>query len=260
MMKRQDPTFRAVESEETGQTLISGMGELHLEVIRHRLERDFRLKCRVHKPRVSYKETLGRAARVSGEANRQVAGQTFVATVTIRGEPTGDQGPVTVEQGWFPESDSLSAIAATMTESVRESAERGGLKGCPLWGVRIVVLESPVPEPVPGDVAIRIAAADAIENLLQQAGTVLLEPVMKVEVTVPEEHLGDVINDLQQRRAIITATEIRGGATVLTAEAPLASMFGYSAAMRSASQGRASFTMAPLKYGPAPAETAEAFM
>jgi elongation factor G len=109
-------------------------------------------------------------------------------------------------------------------------------------------------------VAIRIAAADAIENMLNAAGTVLLEPVMRVEVSVPEEHLGDVINDLQQRRAIITATEIRGPATVLTAEAPLASMFGYSAAVRSVSQGRASFTMAPLKYGPAPAETAEAFM
>ncbi|MFM1903206.1 MAG: hypothetical protein RLZZ440_1106 [Planctomycetota bacterium] len=260
MMKRQDPTFRAVESEETGQTLISGMGELHLEVIRHRLQRDFNLKCRVHKPRVSYKETLGGAATVSGEANRQVAGQTLVATVTIRGEPTGGQAPVTVEQGWFPEAESLAALAATMTEAVRESAERGGLKGCPLWGVRIVVLESPIPEPPPGDVAVRIAAADAIENLLQKAGTVLLEPVMKVEVTVPEEHLGDVINDLQQRRAIITATEIRGGATVLTAEAPLASMFGYSAAVRSVSQGRASFTMAPLKYGPAPAETADAFV
>ena len=147
-----------------------------------------------------------------------------------------------------------------MTEAVRESAELGGLKGCPLCGVRILVLESPIPDPPPGDIAIRIAAADAIERLLQKAGTVLLEPVMRVEVTVPEEHLGDVINDLQQRRAIITATEIRGGATVLTAEAPLASMFGYSAAVRSVSQGRASFTMAPLKYGPAPAETAEAFM
>ncbi len=260
MMKRQDPTFRAVESEETGQTLISGMGELHLEVIRHRLQRDFNLKCRVHKPRVSYKETLGRAVTVSGESNRQVAGQALVATVTLRGEPTGEQTPVTVEQGWFPESDALAAIAATMTEAVRESAERGGLKGCPLWGVRIVVLASPIPEPPPGEVAIRIAAADAIENLLQEASTVLLEPVMKVEVTVPEEHLGDVINDLQQRRAIITATEIRGGATVLTSEAPLASMFGYSAAVRSVSQGRASFTMAPLKYGPAPAETADAFV
>jgi elongation factor G len=260
MMKRQDPTFRAVESEETGQTLISGMGELHLEVIRHRLERDFNLKCRVHKPRVSYKETLGKAVKVKGEINRQVGGQNLVATVTLRAEPIADQAPPIVEQGWFPESDSLAALAALMTQSVRESAERGGLKGCPLWGVKITVLESPIPDPLPSDVAIRMAAAEAIDRLLDAAGTVLLEPVMRVEVSVPEEHLGDVINDLQQRRAIITNTEIRGGVNVLTAEAPLASMFGYSAAVRSVSQGRASFTMAPLKYGPAPAETADAFV
>jgi len=260
MMKRQDPTFRAVESEETGQTLISGMGELHLEVIRHRLERDFNLKCRVHKPRVSYKETLGKAVKVKGEINRQVGGQNLVATVTLRAEPIADQAPPIVEQGWFPESESLAAMAALMTQSVRESAERGGLKGCPLWGVKITVLESPIPDPPPSDVAIRMAAAEAIDRMLEAAGTVLLEPVMRVEVSVPEEHLGDVINDLQQRRAIITATEIRGGVNVLTAEAPLASMFGYSAAVRSVSQGRASFTMAPLKYGPAPAETADAFV
>ena len=260
MMKRQDPTFRASESEDTGQTLISGMGELHLEVIRHRLEREFNLHCRVHKPRVSYKETLSGAATVSGESNRQVAGQALVATVTITGEPTGDQSGVTVEQGWFPEGDQQAAIAAAMTEAVRESVERGGLKGCPLWGVRIVVGESPLPEPLPGEIAIKIAAADAIEQLLERAGTVLLEPIMRVEVSVPEDHLGDVINDLQQRRAVITATEIRSGMNLLTAEAPLAGMFGYSAAVRSVSQGRASFTMAPLKYGPAPAETAAAYV
>jgi elongation factor G len=260
MMKRQDPTFRALESEETGQTLISGMGELHLEVIRHRLERDFNLRCRVHKPRVSYKETLARAVTVTGQVNRQVAGQTLVASVTIHAEPTSDQSAVTVEQGWFPEAEGTASLAAVMTQSVRESAERGGLKGCPLWAVRIVVLESPLPEPLPTEVAIRMAAADAIERLLNEAGTVLLEPVMRVEVTVPEDHLGDVINDLQQRRAIITNTEIRGGMNVLTAESPLASMFGYSAAVRSVSQGRASFTMSPLKYGPAPAETADNFM
>ena len=260
MMKRQDPTFRAIESEETGQTLISGMGELHLEVIRHRLERDFNLTCRVHKPRVSYKETIERPATVAGSINRQVGGQNLVATVTLRAEPVDEQATVTVEQGWFPESESLAAMAALMTQSVRESAERGGLKGCPLWGVRIVVLESPIPDPPPSDVAIRMAAAEAIDRLLDAAGSVLLEPVMRVEVTVPEEHLGDVINDLQQRRAIITNTEIRSGMNVLTAEAPLASMFGYSAAVRSVSQGRASFTMAPLKYGPAPAETADAFV
>ena len=260
MMKRQDPTFRAIESEETGQTLISGMGELHLEVIRHRLERDFNLHCRVHRPRVSYKETLLRAATVSGSINRQVGGQTLVATVTIAGAPTNEQTGVTVEQGWFPESEHLAGLAAAMTQAVRESAERGGLKGCPLWGVRIRVLESPIPDPPPSEVAIRMAGAEAIDRLLDAAGTVLLEPVMRVEVSVPEEHLGDVINDLQQRRAIITDTALRGSVTVLTAEAPLASMFGYSAAVRSASQGRASFTMAPLKYGPAPAETADAFV
>ncbi|MFM7034827.1 MAG: elongation factor G [Planctomycetia bacterium] len=260
MMKRQDPTFRAIESEETGQTLISGMGELHLEVIRHRLERDFNLHCRVHKPRVSYKETLAKAVTVTGDVDRQVAGQSLVATVTLRAEPIDDQAGPIVEQAWFPQSESLATLAALMTQSVRESAERGGLKGCPLWGMRIRVLESPIPDPPPGDVAVRMAAAEAIDRMLGAAGTVLLEPVMKVEVSVPEEHLGDVINDLQQRRAIITATEIRGGINVLTAEAPLASMFGYSAAVRSVSQGRASFTMAPLRYGPAPAETAEAFV
>ena len=260
MMKRQDPTFRAIESEDTGQTLISGMGELHLEVIRHRLKREFNLHCRVHKPRVSYKETLKKAVRVKGESNRQVAGQTLEATVTLAAEPTGQQAGIIVEQGWFPESEQLAEIARIMTESVRESAERGGLKGCPLWGVRISVLETTVPEPLPTDVAIRIAAADSIERMLTAAGTVLLEPVMRVEVSVPEEHLGDVINDLQQRRTIITATEIRSGMNLLTVEAPLAGMFGYSAAVRSVSQGRASFTMAPLKYGPAPAETAESFV
>jgi elongation factor G len=260
MMKRQDPTFRAVESEETGQTLISGMGELHLEVIRHRLERDFNLTCRVHKPRVSYKETLGRPVTVSATINRLVGGQTLQATVTLRAEPVEAQGGVTVEQGWFPESEALAALAATMTQSVRESAERGGLKGCPLWALRVVVLASPIPDPPPSDVALRMAAAEAVDRMLAEAGTVLLEPLMRVEVSVPEEYLGDVINDLQQRRGIITDTEIRGGVNVLTAEAPLASMFGYSAAVRSVSQGRASFTMAPLRYGPAPAQAAEAFV
>ena len=111
MMKRQDPTFRAIESEETGQTLISGMGELHLEVIRHRLEREFNLHCRVHKPRVSYKETLAKSVRVRGESNRQVAGQTLEATVALSAEPTGGQSGVTVEQGWYPESEQLAEVA-----------------------------------------------------------------------------------------------------------------------------------------------------
>ena len=260
MMKRQDPTFRAVESEETGQTIISGMGELHLEVIRHRLEREFNLHCRVHRPRVSYKETVARQVVVEGQSNRQIAGQTLFATVRLRAEPTEDQSAVQTVQEWFPQDASSSHVAAVMVTAIGESSERGGLKGCPLWSTRFTLLESPLPDPLPSDVAIRIAAADAVDKAIFEAGTVLLEPIMKLEVSVPEAHLGDVINDLQQRRAVITNTYLRAGVTVIEAESPLSSLFGYSAAVRSVSQGRASFTMSPLKYGPASAETAESFV
>ncbi|RLS31810.1 MAG: elongation factor G [Planctomycetota bacterium] len=260
MMKRQDPTFRAVESEETGQTIISGMGELHLEVIRHRLEREFNLHCRVHRPRVSYKETVARQVVVEGQSNRQIAGQTLFATVRLRAETTEDQSAVQTVQEWFPQDASSSHVAAVMVTAIGESTERGGLKGCPLWSTRFTLLESPLPDPLPSDVAIRIAAADAVDKAIFEAGTVLLEPIMKLEVSVPEAHLGDVINDLQQRRAVITNTYLRAGVTVIEAESPLSSLFGYSAAVRSVSQGRASFTMSPLKYGPASAETAESFV
>ena len=260
MMKRQDPTFRAVESEETGQTIISGMGELHLEVIRHRLEREFNLHCRVHRPRVSYKETVARQVVVEGQSNRQIAGQTLFATVRLRAEQTEDQSAVQTVQEWFPQDASSSHVAAVMVTAIGESTERGGLKGCPLWSTRFTLLESPLPDPLPSDVAIRIAAADAVDKAIFEAGTVLLEPIMKLEVSVPEAHLGDVINDLQQRRAVITNTYLRAGVTVIEAESPLSSLFGYSAAVRSVSQGRASFTMSPLKYGPASAETAESFV
>lgn len=260
MMKRQDPTFRAVESEETGQTIISGMGELHLEVIRHRLEREFNLHCRVHRPRVSYKETVARQVVVEGQSNRQIAGQTLFATVRLRAEPTEDQSAVQTVQEWFPQDASSSHVAAVMVTAIGESTERGGLKGCPLWSTRFTLLESPLPDPLPSDVAIRIAAADAVDKAIFEAGTVLLEPIMKLEVSVPEAHLGDVINDLQQRRAVITNTYLRAGVTVIEAESPLSSLFGYSAAVRSVSQGRASFTMSPLKYGPASAEIAESFV
>ena len=178
MMKRQDPTFRAVESEETGQTIISGMGELHLEVIRHRLEREFNLHCRVHRPRVSYKETVARQVVVEGQSNRQIAGQTLFATVRLRAEPTEDQSAVQTVQEWFPQDASSSHVAAVMVTAIGESTERGGLKGCPLWSTRFTLLESPLPDPLPSDVAIRIAAADAVDKAIFEAGTVLLEPIM----------------------------------------------------------------------------------
>ncbi len=260
MMKRQDPTFRAHENEETGQSIISGMGELHLEVIKHRLLRDFNLDVRVHKPRVSYKETVAKSAEAVGKCQRQVGGQVLFAEARVRITPRDNNKPGEAFTNWFSEDTAIRNAIAVLVAALKEHAEGGGLLGCPLWNCAVEVLERPFPDPMPGEVALRIAAADAFTKVLEAAGVVLMEPIMALEVTTPEDHLGDVINDLQQRRAIITSTQNRGATTVIEAEVPLATMFGYSAAVRSLSQGRATFSMEPLKYGPAPTEVQESFI
>ncbi|MDX1965037.1 MAG: elongation factor G [Pirellulales bacterium] len=260
MLKRQDPTFRALENEETGQTIISGMGELHLEVIKHRLLRDFKLDVKVHKPRVSYKETVNAAAEETGKCQRVVNGQSLFAECRVRITPASDDKPATVSTQWIAEDSHQKQCVYILQTALREHAEGGGLYGCPLYNCHLELLPTTLPEPLPNEVALRIAAADAFDRVLKSATVTLLEPIMKVEVTTPEDHVGDVINDLQQRRAMITGSQLRGPNTVLDAEAPLSAMFGYSMAVRSLSQGRASFTMEPLRYGPAPADVQESFM
>ncbi|MBU4397849.1 MAG: elongation factor G, partial [Planctomycetes bacterium] len=259
MMKRQDPTFRARENEETGQTLISGMGELHLEVIKHRLLRDYRLNVRVHKPRVSYRESIQQAVEVTGECHRNVAGQTLSAKVRIRMEPFAKGvKPVTVlvaPGGVLPEEFLTPAV-----EVLGEQGEGGGMLGFPLMRVKITVLGGEVHETGSTELAFRYAAGDAFEKALRAAGPVLLEPIMRIEVTVPEDFLGEIMGDLQQRRAIIVRTHVRGRDTVIEAHAPLANLFGYSNAMRGLSQGRATCTMEPHSYGPAPEQVLEGFM
>ena len=259
MMKRQDPTFRARENEETGQTLISGMGELHLEVIKHRLLRDFKLNVRVHKPRVSYRETIERAVNVWGECHRNIGGQMLSAKVHIHMEPfSKGTKPVVVVVApgiALPEEFLTPAV-----EVLSERGEGGGSLGFPLMHVKITVLGGEVHETGSNELAFRYAAGDAFEKGLREAGIVLLEPIMRLEVTVPEEHLGDIMSDLQQRRAIIVRTHTRGRNTVTEAHAPLASLFGYSSAMRGVSQGRATCTMEPHSYGPAPADVLGGFL
>ena len=260
MMKRQDPTFRARENEETGQTLISGMGELHLEVIKHRLLRDYRLNVRVHKPRVSYRETIQRAVEVTGECRRTLGGQPLWARLTVRLEPlAASPKPIVIPSREVAERLPPSYLNAAL-EVLSEHAEGGGTLGFPLMHVKVTVLSGEVHETESNDLAFRLAAADAFNKGLREGGIVLLEPIMRLEVTVPEENLGDIVSDLQQRRAVITRTQSRGRATVIDAQAPLASLFGYSNAMRGLSQGRATCTMEPSAYGPAPAEVLAGFM
>ena len=259
MLKRQDPTLRTRESEETGQTLISGMGELHLEIVKHRLLRDFNLNVKVHKPRVSYRETIQRAVEVTGTCQRQVGGAMQFAKVRLRLEPfDGGDKPVTVidaSKGKLSEPY-LNAVL----EYLRERGDGGGSFGYPLLKVKATVLGGEESETESNDIAFRVATADAFNIGLNDAGTVILEPIMRLEVTMPEEYFGDFVADLQQRRGNITQTHVRGNKTVIEARAPLAALFGYSNAMRSMSQGRATATMEPSGYGPAPPEVMEAMM
>jgi len=259
MMKRQDPTFRARENEETGQTLISGMGELHLEVIKHRLLRDYRMNVRVHKPRVSYRETIEKAVVVTGECHRNIGGQSLFARLTIRMEPFA-KGAKSVFVVVGPGITLPESYLAAALEVLEEHGQGGGSLGFPLMHVRMTVISGETHETESNELAFRFVAADAFEKGLRAAGIVLLEPIMRLEVTMPEDNLGDIVGDLQQRRAIITRTQNRGRTTVIEAHAPLANLFGYSSAMRGLSQGRATCTMEPHSYGPAPPEVLESFL
>jgi elongation factor G len=253
MLSRQDPTFRTQINEETGQTIISGMGELHLEVIRHRMERDFRLNVRVHKPRVSYRETVRQAKTAEGMFSRHSAGVTQYAKVRVRLEPHRGAESVSVENDMKPGAVAQS-VADLVEQAVLDEARGGGLLGYPLINVRIRIMDIEATELENPDVAYQAAAADAVRKGVTEAGVVLLEPIMKLEVVTPDEFLGNVHSDLMARRANIVGTEQRGDLQAITAEVPLASMFGYSTHVRSISQGRASYSMEPLKYEEAPPE------
>jgi elongation factor G len=259
LLRKQDPTFRAAENPETGQTLISGMGELHLEVIQHRLKRDFGLNVKVHKPRVSYRETVERPAEVVGECSRMIQGVHHAAKVRIRLEPFAKgMHPVTVTNAL--DHGLPSEMLTVVLDELESAGQGGGLLGFPLMRLKATVLGGEVHETDSSEIAFRSATSHAFDLALRAAGPVLLEPIMRLEISTPEEHVGDLVSDLQQRRAIIHHTESRGSDTVLHAEAPLANLFGYSSAMRSLSQGRASCSMEPSTYAPAPPDVAQKFM
>ena len=236
------------------------MGELHLEVKKHRLLRDYKLNVRVHKPRVSYRESIQKAVEVTGECHRTMSGQSHFARLTIRMEPY-PASPVPIA---VPTPDVAAALPPAFLnaamEVLSEKGQGGGMLGFPLMHVKTTVLSGQTHESESNELAFRLAAADAFDKGLREAGMVLLEPIMSIEVTVPDENLGDIVSDLQQRRAIITRTQSRGNGTVIEAQAPLASLFGYSNAMRELSQGRATCTMEPASYGPSPPDVLGSFM
>jgi elongation factor G len=255
-LAKQDPTFKAKVSEETGQTIISGMGELHLEIIRGKLVTEYNLNVKVHKPRVSYRETVKNAGNGTGEFQRAVQGQSQFARVGVRVEPFHGEAPVAVSWSLKP-GEVPPEAQRIVTEAVAEAAQSGGLFGYPLMHVRCVINDVGYREGESTEEALRAASAQAVQDALSKAEAALLEPVMKLEVVTPADFVGSIQADLNQRHARIVGSEHRGDLTVLTAEVALARMFGYSTHVRSLSQGRASYSMEPLKYDLAPPSVLE---
>ncbi len=259
MLSRSDPTFNFRNNEETGQLLISGMGELHLEVMCHRLERDMGVPVRVGRPRVAYREAITQTATADGQLIRQTGGKGQYAVVSLQVEPftplPGQESHAFESR--VPAGKLQPEYIRAAELGAREATYSGVLGAYPLINVKVTLLDGAEHAEDSSEVAFESAAAIAVHKALEQAGPVLLEPIMRVEVVTPEDYFGAINGDLMTRRAVITATTIRAGNHVIEAEAPLAAMFGYSTAVRSLSQGRASYSMEPLRYEKMPPSEAE---
>ncbi|MBC8208719.1 MAG: elongation factor G [Desulfobulbaceae bacterium] len=252
----EDPSFTITTNEDTGQTIISGMGELHLEIIVHRLLNEFKAAATVGKPQVSYKETIGAKSRAEGKFDHLTGAKGQYGHVIIEVEPlergTGFEFVNRVGGDQIP-PEFLGAIERGITDSL----DSGPLIGYPLTDLRVSLVGGSCHDEESTDMAFGVAAAMAIRRAGTEASPLLLEPVMDLEVVSPEDYLGEVMNDLSAKRAKVVGVEARLDLQVVKAEAPLTEMFGYSTSLRSATQGRANFTMHFLKYDVVPAVKAE---
>ena len=252
----EDPTFRVRTDEDTGQTVIWGMGELHLEILVDRMLREFRVQANVGKPQVGYRETITRSAKAEGRFIRQTGGRSQYGQVWLELEPLpqhkGFAFENAVQDGSIP-----APFLPAIEQGVRDSMESGILAGYPLVGIKARLLGGSYNEEESTEVAYRIAAATAFRNAIQQAEPILLEPVMSTEVVTPEDFTGDVIGDLNSRRAEITAMVPRGDMQAISCFVPLAQMFGYATDLRSLTQGRGTFTMEFAHYAELPQEIME---
>jgi elongation factor G len=251
LLKREDPTFEWHVDSETGQTLMSGMGLLHLEIKQHRMERDFHLRVRVGQPRVSYRETLRNPIEVEGECVKQAGTTGLFAKVTVAFESYQGEQPVAVVNRLKPDALPPAYVAAA-EQGIRGALQSGEL-GYPVINVKATIVKGQMDLQLSNEIAFQAAGQDAVNQALRN-NIVLLEPVMHLEVTVPEEYLGPVTADLNARRAEITQLLTRGKLRVIDALIPLARMFDYSDKVRSLTQGRAGWTMEPHSYAPAPEE------
>ena len=250
-LAEEDPTFKTYTNHETGQTVIAGMGELHLDIIVDRLKREFKVECTVGKPQVSYKETIRNKVKVEGKFIRQSGGRGQYGHVWLEMEPlepgTGIQFESKIVGGVVPKE-----YIKPIEEGIREAAESGILAGYPVIDFKATLVDGSYHEVDSSEMAFKIAASMAFKEGCKQAKSVILEPIMKVEITVPEEYMGDVIGDVNSRRGRMEGMEAQSGNQVIRSFIPLSEMFGYATDLRSKTQGRGTYAMEPSHYEEVP--------
>ena len=256
-LAQEDPSFRVRTDEESGQTIISGMGELHLEIIVDRMRREFKVEANVGAPQVAYRETIRRQVEQEGKFVRQSGGRGQYGHVWLRIEPQESGGGYTFVNGIVGGVVPKEYIPA-VDKGVREQLHNGVLAGFPVVDVKVTLFDGSYHEVDSSEMAFKLAGALGFKEGALKASPVLLEPLMKVESVTPEEYMGDVMGDLSRRRGLLQGMEDAPSGKIIRAEVPLAEMFGYATDLRSMSQGRATYSMEFSRYGEAPASIAEA--
>ena len=251
LLSRDDPSFTWRQDDETGQMIIAGVGELHLEVLRHRIERDFRMQVRIGEPRVAYRQTVTGTAEAEAVFDKVLPNKTLYAGVRLAVEPDPSARPLTLVNA-IPKGSLPPLFVAAMVASIESSARGGTGLGFPITGVKVTLLEGLVREQGSEETAFSHAAHLAFEQALEAAGAVILEPIMDFEIVCPSEFLQGVNGDLAGRRAQIRSLNTESDPAVLRGLVPLAEIFGYSTTLRSLSQGRAAFSVEPRSYEPVP--------
>ena len=250
-LAEEDPTFKTWTDKESGQTIIAGMGELHLDIIVDRLKREFKVECTEGKPQVSYKETIRKKVRVQGKFVRQSGGHGQYGDVWFEMEPLEAGSGIVFENkivgGAVPKE-----YIKPVEDGMREAAMTGILAGYPVIDFKCTLVDGSYHEVDSSEMAFKVAASMAFKEGCKQGQSVLLEPIMKVEVTVPEEYMGDVIGDINARRGRMEGMEARGGDQIIRGFIPLSEMFGYATDLRSKTQGRGTYSMEPSHYEEVP--------
>ena len=260
-LAQEDPSFKVKTDEESGQTIISGMGELHLDILVDRMRREFSVEANIGKPQVAYREAIRNNCEIEGKFIRQSGGRGQYGHVWLKFEPAEDAGAEGLEfvneivGGTVPKE-----FIPAVSKGIEEQMQNGVLAGYPLLGLKATLYDGSFHDVDSSEMAFQIAASMATKKLSDDGGAVLLEPMMTVEVVTPEENMGDVVGDLNRRRGIIHGMDENPSGKVVNAEVPLAEMFGYATDLRSATQGRATFTMEFEKYAEAPSNIAEAII